>query len=143
MRYFRRTAGKSIGRGALTLESSAPSASEPFTVTPMVTGGYKHGSRAVVTFDPKFTTFVWAEFHNGVAAALRIPRGAKGIDQSWIHVSLTADKTVNAGLFFGLGLNGHLGALNKVYIRKQYESADAVRIVALMLGTATALSAAV
>lgn len=51
----------------------------------------------------------WADFHNGVAAGLRLSPTTKMIDSSWIvfnkPVELTAE---HAGFLFGLGLTGHL-----------------------------------
>ncbi|KAH8112116.1 hypothetical protein DFH11DRAFT_1788437 [Phellopilus nigrolimitatus] len=51
----------------------------------------------------------WAEFHNGVAAALRISPAMGAIDSSWISFNRPADLTAeHAGFLFGLGLTGHL-----------------------------------
>lgn len=51
----------------------------------------------------------WAEFHNGVAAALRISPSTGAIDSSWISFNKPNELTSqHAGFLFGLGLTGHL-----------------------------------
>lgn len=51
----------------------------------------------------------WAEFHNGVAAALRISPSTGAIDSSWISFNRPTElSSEHAGFLFGLGLNGHL-----------------------------------
>ncbi|EGN94861.1 hypothetical protein SERLA73DRAFT_114320 [Serpula lacrymans var. lacrymans S7.3] len=51
----------------------------------------------------------WGEFHNGVAAGLRISPKAKGIESSWIAFNKPSELTPeHAGFLFGLGLTGHL-----------------------------------
>ncbi len=54
----------------------------------------------------------WAEFHNGVAASLRISTSAQGIDSAWIAYNKPQDLTAeHAGYLLGLGLTGHLRTL--------------------------------
>ncbi|KAI6161564.1 hypothetical protein EDD17DRAFT_1697683 [Pisolithus thermaeus] len=51
----------------------------------------------------------WGEFHNGVAAGLRISPGAHGVESSWIAFNKPSELTPqHAGFLFGLGLTGHL-----------------------------------
>ncbi|KAI5990454.1 hypothetical protein EDD15DRAFT_2452542 [Pisolithus albus] len=51
----------------------------------------------------------WGEFHNGVAAGLRISPGARGVESSWIAFNKPSELTPqHAGFLFGLGLTGHL-----------------------------------
>lgn len=51
----------------------------------------------------------WAEFHNGVAAALRISPASEAIDSSWITFNKPNELTSeHAGFLYGLGLTGHL-----------------------------------
>ncbi|KAF8840326.1 hypothetical protein BDN67DRAFT_1069395 [Paxillus ammoniavirescens] len=51
----------------------------------------------------------WGEFHNGVAAGLRIAPGARGVESSWIAFNKPSELTPeHAGFLFGLGLTGHL-----------------------------------
>ncbi|KZP30121.1 hypothetical protein FIBSPDRAFT_777805 [Athelia psychrophila] len=51
----------------------------------------------------------WGEFHNGVAAGLRISPLTRGVESSWIAFNKPSDLTPeHAGFLFGLGLTGHL-----------------------------------
>ena len=51
----------------------------------------------------------WGEFHNGVAAGLRISPSSVGIESSWIAFNKPSELTPeHAGFLFGLGLTGHL-----------------------------------
>ncbi|KAJ7597266.1 hypothetical protein C8J56DRAFT_882770 [Mycena floridula] len=51
----------------------------------------------------------WGEFHNGVAAGLRISPGSGSVESSWIAFNKPTDLTPeHAGFLFGLGLTGHL-----------------------------------
>jgi anaphase-promoting complex subunit 1 len=51
----------------------------------------------------------WGEFHNGVAAGLRIAPSSNGIESSWIAFNKPSELTPeHAGFLLGLGLSGHL-----------------------------------
>lgn len=51
----------------------------------------------------------WGEFHNGVAAGLRIAPWARGVESSWIAFNKPSELTPeHAGFLYGLGLTGHL-----------------------------------
>jgi anaphase-promoting complex subunit 1 len=51
----------------------------------------------------------WGDFHNGVAAALRISPSSNVIDSSWIKFNRPSELTPeHAGFLYGLGLTGHL-----------------------------------
>ncbi|KAJ6463351.1 hypothetical protein C8R45DRAFT_1220204 [Mycena sanguinolenta] len=51
----------------------------------------------------------WGEFHNGVAAGLRISPSAGGVESSWIAFNKPQELTPeHAGFLFALGLTGHL-----------------------------------
>ena len=51
----------------------------------------------------------WGDFHNGVAAALRISPSSNVIESSWIKFNRPSELTPeHAGFLYGLGLTGHL-----------------------------------
>ena len=51
----------------------------------------------------------WGEFHNGVAAGLRISPSATGVQSSWIKFNKPSELTPqHAGFLYALGLAGHL-----------------------------------
>ncbi|KZT44107.1 hypothetical protein SISSUDRAFT_1085652 [Sistotremastrum suecicum HHB10207 ss-3] len=54
----------------------------------------------------------WAEFHNGVAAGMKISPSAMKLASSWIAFNKPAELTPeHAGFLFGLGLTGHLKSM--------------------------------
>ncbi|KAM5530390.1 hypothetical protein V8D89_015951 [Ganoderma adspersum] len=51
----------------------------------------------------------WGEFHNGVAAGLRISSQAHSVESSWIKFNKPSELTPeHAGFLYALGLTGHL-----------------------------------
>jgi anaphase-promoting complex subunit 1 len=65
----------------------------------------------VVLESSKLTTETknWTDFHNGVAAGLRLAPHSKSVESSWIQFAKPSELTADhAGFLFGLGLNGHL-----------------------------------
>lgn len=51
----------------------------------------------------------WGDFHNGVAAGLRISPAATGVQSSWITFNKPSELTPeHAGFLYALGLTGHL-----------------------------------
>ncbi|KAL6308208.1 hypothetical protein BKA93DRAFT_725930 [Sparassis latifolia] len=51
----------------------------------------------------------WGEFHNGVAAGLRISSQSNAVESTWIKFNRPSDLTPeHAGFLFALGLTGHL-----------------------------------
>lgn len=51
----------------------------------------------------------WGEFHNGVAAGLRISPSSQTVESSWIKFNKPTELTPeHAGFLFALGLTGHL-----------------------------------
>ncbi|KAH8830535.1 hypothetical protein DL96DRAFT_1668350 [Flagelloscypha sp. PMI_526] len=51
----------------------------------------------------------WGDFHNGVAAALRISPKVQDIENAWIAFNKSSEmSSQHAGFLFGLGLGGHL-----------------------------------
>ncbi|KZT67155.1 hypothetical protein DAEQUDRAFT_713848 [Daedalea quercina L-15889] len=51
----------------------------------------------------------WGEFHNGVAAGLRISSQANAVESTWIKFNKPAELTPeHAGFLYALGLTGHL-----------------------------------
>ncbi|KAI0341254.1 hypothetical protein BDW22DRAFT_1397598 [Trametopsis cervina] len=51
----------------------------------------------------------WGDFHNGVAAGLRISPNATGVQSSWIKFNKPSELTPeHAGFLYALGLTGHL-----------------------------------
>ncbi|KAI0633465.1 hypothetical protein C8Q77DRAFT_789189 [Trametes polyzona] len=61
----------------------------------------------ILKMPPDFVS--WGEFHNGVAAGLRISSQAQTIESSWIKFNRPSELTPeHAGFLYALGLTGHL-----------------------------------
>ena len=61
----------------------------------------------------------WPEFHNGVAAALRLSLGQTAISRTWIVYNKPESANyAHAGVLMGLGLQGHLKVFVPVLKRK-------------------------
>ncbi|KDQ54480.1 hypothetical protein JAAARDRAFT_209213 [Jaapia argillacea MUCL 33604] len=81
----------------------------------------------------------WAEFHNGVAAGLRISPSSNNVDSSWIAFNKPADLTPeHAGFLFALGLTGHLRGMltwhTFAYLTPKHEQTT----IGVLLGLAAA-----
>ncbi|KAH9819836.1 negative regulator of mitosis-like [Teratosphaeria destructans] len=77
----------------------------------------------------------WAYFHAGVSAGMRISRGVKGIDTSWIAFNKPSELTNrHAGLLLALGLRGHLRSLAKWLSFKYLTLKHSMTSVGLLLG---------
>ncbi|KAL1942433.1 hypothetical protein VTO73DRAFT_6035 [Trametes versicolor] len=64
-------------------------------------------SQEILKMPPEY--FSWGEFHNGVAAGLRISSQAQTIESSWIKFNRPSELTPeHAGFLYALGLTGHL-----------------------------------
>ncbi|KAG8964454.1 Anaphase-promoting complex subunit 1 [Tulasnella sp. 419] len=80
---------------------------------------------------------VWAEFHNGTAAALRIARPARGVDSTWIAYNRPAELTSeHAGFILGLGLNGHLREMYTWHTFSYLTPKHDLTTVAILIGLA-------
>lgn len=112
-----------VGRGALVLcstEHAVGAAQTPLTIAldcpALVLSGRVRGTGSPVTLDPAVTAADlthWAEFHNGVAAALRLSPDLEGVSAAWIAYQRPSPEPspTHGGLLLGLGLHGHLRAL--------------------------------
>lgn len=110
-----RTYSQGFGRAIYTFGSITRVSRDEYFVPPLETQVkfVPHN----VTYPPDLTKISpeaksWAEFHNGVASALRINPYASGVDSSWIAFNKPTDLTAeHAGYLLGLGLTGHLRSM--------------------------------
>jgi len=154
-----------IGRGALTLGSVVPIATEPLRIPPLLLTGLAPPNGATVSLDATALpaeAMLWPEFHNAVAAALRYepspllggermrwpaqstptPPGGGGdgdLGRAWIAYS-RPDLTphAQAGMLLGLGLQGHLLTLASTDLYRYMSHGHDVTMMSLLLGTAAA-----
>ena len=136
----RRTLSLAVGRGMFTLGLATPLPTEALPIPPLQLGGRLASNDAVIKLDLALLPCdhaAWPEFHNGVAAALRLSLGQTAISRTWIVYN--RPETANhahAGVLMGLGLQGHLKALAKTdlysYLCLDHEATQ----IGIMLGMA-------
>ncbi|XP_010423455.1 PREDICTED: anaphase-promoting complex subunit 1 isoform X1 [Camelina sativa] len=141
-RIAQRTAVLPLGRGAFTLSTIHTLLTEAFTVPKLVLAGRLPAQQnAIINLDPNIKNIqelkTWPEFHNAVAAGLRLAPLQGKVSRTWIRYNKPAEpKAVHAGLLFGLVLQGYLHVLNLSdiyqYLTQDHESTT----VGLMLGLA-------
>ncbi|GMI26641.1 hypothetical protein TeGR_g303, partial [Tetraparma gracilis] len=151
-----------IGRGMLTLGTLVtPLLAEALPIPEMCLAGKVPPSNAIMKLDTTACDAMmkaWPEFHNGVAAGLRLGSAAttKGVSRTWIvynKPSAAAPPPANAnqpnpppdtatpnyahgGLLMALGLRGHLGALAMTDIYEYLTMGIDTTTVGVLLGMA-------
>jgi len=82
---------------------------------------------------------LWPEFHNGVAAGLRLAPGVTSLTRTWIvYNQPAAPNYSHAGLLMALGLHGHLTALAMTDIYSYLSQGHDATTVGVLLGMAVA-----
>lgn len=150
-----------IGRGMLTIGSLNPVPAEPLPLPEICLKGRVPPTNASMTLDMTecpADTRVWPEFHNGVAAGLRLPQEdltAKGfsISRTWIvynkppsfhepaidgeaNIELLSKNHTHGGLLLALGLRGHLTALEMSDLYDYLTQGTVTTTVGILLGMA-------
>jgi len=84
-------------------------------------------------------SMAWGEFHNGVAAALRIGHSAVGVESSWIAFNKPGELSPeHAGFLLGLGLTGHLRTLMTWHTFSYLTPKHDLTSIGLLLGMSAA-----
>ncbi|KAJ0235224.1 Anaphase-promoting complex subunit 1 [Hirschfeldia incana] len=141
-RIAQRTAVLPLGRGAFTLSTIHTLLTEAFTVPKLVLAGRLPAQQnAIVNLDPNLRNIqelkTWPEFHNAVAAGLRLAPLQGKVSRTWIKYNKPGEpNAVHAGLLFGLGLQGYLHVLNLSDIYQYFTQDHESTTVGLMLGLA-------
>nr|VDC78379.1 unnamed protein product [Brassica rapa] len=113
-----------------------------FTVPKLVLAGRLPAQQnAIVNLDPNVRNIqelkTWPEFHNAVAAGLRLAPLQGKVSRTWIKYNKPGEpNAVHAGLLFGLGLQGYLHVLNLSDIYQYFTQDHESTTVGLMLGLA-------
>ncbi|KAJ7802231.1 hypothetical protein B0H14DRAFT_1667535 [Mycena olivaceomarginata] len=112
LRIAERTLALSYGRAMFTFGSLPTVTREAYSIPKMEFTIRLQPLNLTVAPEPgKLPTesLSWGDFHNGVAAGLRISPSAGGVESSWIAFNKPQELTPeHAGFLFGLGLTGHL-----------------------------------
>jgi len=161
----RRKLALALGRGMLTFGTVQPNRTEPITVPKISLAGRTSPNNSTLTLDvssqPDIS--IWPDFHNGVAAGLRLHsvhrhHHSSSINRAWIisnkptkstgnppePVGDRSNNTMNAaqnnhfhgGFLMALGLNGHLSALNTTDIYEYLTQGVVTTTVGILLGMA-------
>ncbi|KAA1474069.1 hypothetical protein DENSPDRAFT_803509 [Dentipellis sp. KUC8613] len=115
IRIGERTLALPLGRAMFTFGSVPVVTRESFSIPKMEFSIRLQPQNILITPDTNKIppeSLNWGDFHNGVAAALRISSTSDVVDSSWIKFNKPSELTPeHAGFLFGLGLTGHLKEL--------------------------------
>lgn len=140
--FAQRTTALPFGRGAFTLATTCTLLTEALSVPKLVLSGRLPAQQnATVNLDPNIRNLQelrsWPEFHNAVAAGLRLAPFQGKISRTWIIYNQPEESNaIHAGLLFALGLHGHLTVLTISDIFQYYSKEHESTTVGLMLGLA-------
>ncbi|KAI0043692.1 hypothetical protein FA95DRAFT_1681748 [Auriscalpium vulgare] len=112
IRIAERTLALPLGRAMFTFASVPVVTREAYSIPKMEFSILLQPQNVSVSPEPNKIppeSLNWGDFHNGVAAALRIAPSSSIVDSSWIKFNKPSDLTPeHAGFLYGLGLTGHL-----------------------------------
>ncbi|KAF8397264.1 hypothetical protein HHK36_016174 [Tetracentron sinense] len=137
-----RTTALPLGRGAFTLATTCTLLTEALVVPKLnLAGRLPAQQNATVNLDPNIRNIqelrTWPEFHNAVAAGLRLAPLQGKMPRTWIIYNKPEEPNVtHAGLLLALGLHGHLCVLTITDIYQYYSQEHESTTVGLMLGLA-------
>ncbi|PHT40822.1 Anaphase-promoting complex subunit 1 [Capsicum baccatum] len=137
-----RTTALPFGRGAFILATTCTLLTEALTVPKLILAGRLPSQQnATVNLDPNVRNVQelksWPEFHNAVAAGLRLAPPQGKMSRTWILYNKPEEPTVvHAGLLLSLGLHGQLRVLTITDIYQYYSQEHESTTVGLMLGLA-------
>jgi anaphase-promoting complex subunit 1 len=146
-----------VGRGMFTLATDIDAyvfgdetgdrlsiMTEPVPVTGLCLQGKLVGSNTTVSLEPSQVpagSTTWPEFHNAVAAGLRIaPEQSSKISAAWLSCNKPKGEATSpafAGILLAMGLSGHLKNIEKTKVFQYLLPWDPLTSVALLLGLAS------
>lgn len=113
----RRSLAGAVGRGMVTIASHHALVAESLPIPSLCLSGRIPPSNAIINLDASIVTsdlLSWPEFHNGVAAGMRV-RGS--VTRNWILYNKSLATTAAAGAETSSALNGHAGSLLALGLR--------------------------
>ncbi|XP_059654080.1 anaphase-promoting complex subunit 1 isoform X2 [Cornus florida] len=137
-----RTTSLPLGRGAFTLATTCTLLTEALPVPKLVLAGRLPAQQnATVNLDPNIRNIQelksWPEFHNAVAAGLKLAPLQGKVSRTWIIYNKPEEPNViHAGLLLALGLHGYLRVLTITDIYQYFAQEHESTTVGLMLGLA-------
>lgn len=138
-----RTMALPVGRGMFTLCTYHPLPTEPLPIPKLCLQGRAPPRNATVDLthiDTPANMSSWPQFHNGVAAGLRMADFSH-IDSTWILYNKPKGNELTneyAGFLMALGLNEHLIHLHSLNVHDYLSKGSEMTTVGLLLGLAAA-----
>nr|XP_022333509.1 anaphase-promoting complex subunit 1-like [Crassostrea virginica]XP_022333510.1 anaphase-promoting complex subunit 1-like [Crassostrea virginica] len=138
-----RTMALPVGRGLFTLCTYHPLPTEPLPIPKLCLQGRAPPRNATVDLthiDTPANMNSWPQFHNGVAAGLRMADFSQ-IDSTWILYNKPKGNELTneyAGFLMALGLNEHLIHLHSLNVHDYLSKGSEMTTVGLLLGLAAA-----
>ncbi|KAI7822909.1 hypothetical protein BC939DRAFT_529303 [Gamsiella multidivaricata] len=138
-----RTLALPVGRAVLTFGTATPILNQKCPIPPINLSVKLLPSFGVMEPDISSIggdqTFYWPNFHNGVAAGLRISSNSKDVNSSWIIYNRPdVLNCEHAGFLLALGLTGHLRALARSHVWRYLSFKHELTSTGLLLGLACA-----
>uniref|UniRef100_F7E2X8 Anaphase-promoting complex subunit 1 n=1 Tax=Xenopus tropicalis TaxID=8364 RepID=F7E2X8_XENTR len=145
LQLSQRTMALPVGRGMFTLFSYHPVPTEPLPIPKLNLTGRAPPRNTTVdlnsgNIDVPPNMACWANFHNGVAAGLKIAPASQ-IDSAWIVYNKPKNAELAneyAGFLMALGLNGHLTKLATLNIHDYLTKGHEMTSIGLLLGVSAA-----
>lgn len=137
-----RTMAIPVGRGMFTLFTARMTVTDPLPIPALNLSGRLPPNNAVVSMDVSSLPSdlqKWPNFHNGVAAGLRIPPQQSHATRTWIVYNKPDSLTdEHAGVLMALGLTGQLSSLASADLVWYLSQRHDTTAVGVMLGMAAA-----
>ncbi|TFK37677.1 hypothetical protein BDQ12DRAFT_713446 [Crucibulum laeve] len=141
-RVAERTLAQPYGRAMYTFGSVANITREAYTIPKLEYSVRIQPLNITVALEPgKLApeSLSWGEFHNGVAAGLRISPTSGGVESSWIAFNKPSELTPeHAGFLLGLGLTGHLKGMLTWHTFSYLTPKHDLTSIAILLGLSAA-----
>ncbi|XP_048246060.1 anaphase-promoting complex subunit 1-like [Haliotis rufescens] len=138
-----RTMSLPTGRGMFTLSTYQPLPTETLPIPKLCLTGRAPPRNTTVDLthiDTPANMAAWPQFHNGVAAGLRIANVSQ-VESTWIIYNKPKSNELSneyAGFLMALGLNNHLVNLNTLNVHDYLSKGHEMTTIGLLLGLAAA-----
>lgn len=142
-----RTMALPVGRGMFTFRTYFPVLTEILPIPKLCLTGKETGRGATIEMqqiEVPANMSVWPQFHNGVAAGLRIATDPSDIDPAYIMYNKPKEAEMPptySGFLMALGLTSSLKTLSETYLYDYLIRAEELLSVGLILGMAASYRA--
>ncbi|CAI7919194.1 unnamed protein product, partial [Closterium sp. NIES-53] len=143
-----RTVALPLGRAAFTFATAPPTLTQALSVPKLVLAGRLTAQNdATVGLDGSLGNLselaTWPEFHNGVAAGLKLARVPPGtVTRAWVVYNRPVEaSSAHGGLLMALGLRGHLRVLAPTDFFRDLALEHEATTVGVLLGAAASYRA--